>query len=143
VLGCQLGIFEIISHNINFTVDMLREQNVTLWQAMDLSVICGDITMTNHTTFGTYFQTTTAPCSMGQVLCVLCAMYVPSAEATVGPSSASGELTFICNVHLGDNRLIINQLADYRAAERQRYMQSEDFGHMDIEGTGQDAWFLY
>jgi hypothetical protein len=98
--------------------------------------------MTNHTTFGTYFQTT-APCSTGRVLCVLCAERVPRHEATVGPSSANGELTFICNAHLGDNRLVINQLADYRAAERQRYMQSEDFGRINLKETGQDARFLY
>ena len=47
-------------------------------------------------------------------------------DATIGPVSATGTISILCNVHLWEDRNFVDKLADYNARERQKFFGAND-----------------
>ena len=58
-----------------------------------------------------------------EIMCVLCSRRISPADATIGPTDASGEPSMICNGHLWDDLKFIDMLADYLAGERNKFVR--------------------
>jgi len=56
------------------------------------------------------------------VVCALCGQTIPLSDATIGPLNATGEVSLLCNGHLWDGPKFINDLADYLAKERDKFL---------------------
>jgi hypothetical protein len=77
-----------------------------------------------------------------EIECVLCRRKILPSDATIGPLSASGELSLLCNGHLWDGRKLIDDLADYMAGERRRFFRDNDHNLMQF-GAPPHARTLY
>lgn len=77
------------------------------------------------------------------ITCVLCGRTIGAEQATVGPVDAGGVATLLCGGHLWDGLSFINRLADYTAAERDRYFRNNIDDIIRFGGGRQDAGFVY
>lgn len=78
---------------------------------------------------------------VNKLTCAICGRKISPAEATIGPANSEGNPTLLCNGHLWGGLSFIDQMADYMAKERSRYLGGNDV--MDFSGDGQDAWLVY
>lgn len=93
--------------------------------------------MTNHTIIKANFQTSNR--TVVALECTICEKPLISGQASAGPYNAYGELTLICTGHRQNFRQFLNLFADFRAVERQKFLQRD----ATIEEITPDAWFLH
>jgi hypothetical protein len=77
-----------------------------------------------------------------EIICVLCGRKILSADATIGPLNAEGEVSLLCNGHLWDDLKFIDELADYMAEERRKFFYAKDHNLMQF-GALPDVRTLY
>lgn len=78
-----------------------------------------------------------------EIVCALCGRRVELELVTVGPVNANGAMTLLCSGHLWDGLKFINQLADYTAAERDKYFKNNIGDIVRFGGGQQVAGLVY
>lgn len=76
-------------------------------------------------------------------VCPLCGRKIEPEFATVGPVSADGVVVLLCGGHFWDGLNFINRLADYTAAERDKYFRDNLDDIVRFSGGRQGAGFIY
>lgn len=78
-----------------------------------------------------------------EVICGLCTRHISPDCATFGPINAEGNITILCAGHLWGGLSFIDQLADYAAKEREKFLRNNGDNMRHFGGGGQDAWSVY
>jgi hypothetical protein len=68
-----------------------------------------------------------------KIICALCKRQIPMADATIGPTCATGVVSLFCNGHLWEDRKFIDELADYTASKRQELTNANGHNLMQHE----------
>lgn len=68
-----------------------------------------------------------------KIACAMCRRSIYTADATIGPVNARGTISLLCNGHLWEDRKFIDELADYNARERQKFLDANGHNLMQHE----------
>lgn len=74
--------------------------------------------------------------------CELCNRRITPDVATLGPTNSKGGVAIICNGHLWGGRRLIDEYADYNAAERRNFLNANGHNLMQFGGS-QDVRVVY